>query len=43
MKKRISFMWTLEAIEKLKKLSYAENRSMNNYLEQLILKQTKTK
>ena len=39
MKKRISFMWDVETIKKLKQISKAENRSANNYLENLILKE----
>ena len=39
MKKRISFMWDTETIKKLKRLSDKENRSSNNYLENLIKKQ----
>ena len=40
MKKRISFMWDIETIKKLKLISKAEKRSMNNFLENLILKQS---
>jgi hypothetical protein len=35
MKKRISFMWDIKTINKLKKIAKAENRSANNFLENL--------
>ena len=34
-------MWDEETIKKLKEISKAENRSANNYLENLILKNGK--
>lgn len=43
MKKRFTFYWESETIEKLREKAKKENRSLNNYIETLLEKDVKEK